>query len=168
MNLFSLKSIVAITIAASSFSSFAAHPSLQFQIRGTFDEVVPPCSLSGQSDFPMAFGSISSAMLIGSLTQAQIANIGLQCLSKAKVTLYFSDSPSGASDNVYATTASHMGVKVKLNKQEIKPGEKISMEAQMGNTSYPLEVSLLKLAQVEGSGGNFTFNLTGIIETDYM
>ncbi|MEQ5731260.1 MULTISPECIES: hypothetical protein [Providencia] len=112
----------------------------------------------------MAFGSISSAMLIGSLTQAQIANIGLQCLSKAKVTLYFSDSPSGASDNVYATTASHMGV----NKQEIKPGEKISMEAQMGNTSYPLEVSLLKLAQVEGSGGNFTFNLTGIIETDYM
>lgn len=47
MNLFSFKSIVAITIAASSFASFAAHPSLQFQIRGTFDEVVPPCSLSG-------------------------------------------------------------------------------------------------------------------------
>ncbi|HEM7130989.1 TPA: hypothetical protein U2I51_000411 [Providencia rettgeri] len=168
MKLFSLKSIAAIAIAVSSFTSFAAHPPLQFQIRGTFDEVVPPCGFSGQSDFHMSFGSISSAMPIGTESQSEFVNIGLQCLSKAKVTLYFSDSPSDISSSVYATTASHMGVKVKLNDQEIKPGEKINMEAQTGNSSYPLKVSLFKLAQVEGGGGNFSFNLSGILETDYM
>lgn len=168
MKLFSLKSIVTIAIAASSFASFAAHPPLQFQIRGTFDEVVPPCVLSGQSDFVLPFGSISSAMPIGTESQPKIANVDISCESKAKVTLYFNGIKADLSDNVYGTTANHMGVKVKLDDKEIKLGDKVSLEASQGITSYPLSVSLFKLAQVEGDGGNYSFSLTGIIETEYM
>lgn len=168
MKLFSLKSIAAIAIAASSFTSFAAHPPLIFQLRGTFDEVVPPCGFSGQTDFILSFGSISSAMPIGTETEAQFATIGFRCLNEEKVTLYFSDSPSDISSSVYSTTASHMGVKVTLNDKEIKPGEKLNMNAFTGENSYPLRISLLKLAEVAGRGGNFSFNLTGVIETDYM
>lgn len=168
MKLFSLKSIAAIAIAASSFTSFAEEPSLQFKIRGMFSEVAPPCEFDGSSDKLIDLGSISSDMPIGTESPAVFDTINLHCGSKAKLTFYFTNPSSELSSDVYATTARHIGVKVSLNDKEINPGEKLSLEAQKGNTIYPFKFSLFKLNQEESGGGRFAFNLTGIIETEYM
>lgn len=167
MKLFSFKSFVAIALAASSFTSFAEQNTLSFSISGTFDEIVPPCGIEGVQTFHFQFGSISPAMAIGTETEAKTANIKLRCLEKAKVSFYFDNPQSDISSSVYKTQASHIGVKVKLDNGEIRPGEKVSREA-LGDQNFPLQVSLYKLAHMEGKGGNFNFTLTGIIETDYL
>ncbi|HEM8293629.1 hypothetical protein ACBQ54_18320 [Providencia vermicola] len=167
MKILNIKKLMAIVIFSSSFSSLAANPPLQFEIRGSFDEVVPPCTLTSSSSFNLPFGTIPIYVNVGYETQPESVNISYQCEQDVDVKIHFSNSAHQISNVAYQTTADHIGVKAKINGEVVKPNEKIEFKSRAGLSTLPIEISLLRLAETKGSGGNYAFNLTGVIETDY-
>ena len=167
MSIFKFKKIMAITIFSCSFSSFAANPPLQFHIHGSFEEVVPPCNLTSESSFNLGFDTTPTYVNIGYETQAEFVRVSYQCMQDVNVKVYFSDAAHKLSSAAYQTTASHIGVKTKINGQILNPNEKLEFKSKAGASEIPVEVSLIRLAETQGNGGSYDFNLTGIIETEY-
>lgn len=167
MSILNIKNIIAMIICTSSFSSLAANPPLQFEIHGSFDEVVPPCNLTSSPSFNLSFGTIPIYVNVGYETQPEIVSISYQCEQNVNVKVHFSNSGHQLSSAVYQTTAPHIGVRAKINGEVVKPNEKIEFKSNAGLSTIPIEVSLLRLAQTQGEGGNYAFNLTGVIETEY-
>lgn len=79
-------------------------------------------------------------MPIGQESYSRQGNIDLECDSKAKVIIYFISSPNTVTDKYYQTTAKHMGVKVKFHNQEIKPGQKLTLDAISGVTFHSVSL----------------------------